>query len=113
MSAYDLLIFPALPGVDGCGELAIRRHYPERPGDGRGWVTIERADPRVFIPAEDAWDIALGEWQAFARIRSARDVVAGFPLAGSTLEICGEDARVIYVLTVRLDLYGYIAQWPD
>ena len=45
--------------------------------------------------------------------RSARDVVAGFPLAGSTLEICGEDARVIYVLTVRLDLYGYIAQWPD
>jgi hypothetical protein len=112
VTAHDLLIFPAIPAVEDCGELAIRSHYPQRPGP-RGWVTIDRADPRVFIPAHDVQAMARGDWQAFAKVWSTGEAAIGDSLDGSKLEIRGEDARVIYMLTERFDLDGYIAEWPD
>jgi hypothetical protein len=97
---------------DGFGELALSRHYPESPASGRGWITIDHADPRILLTTDMAHSIACGEYQPFAKAYTAG--LTGDCLRGGKLEIRAENGRLIYVLTEHmLELDCYVAEWPD
>lgn len=89
----------------GPGQLAWWRHKGE-PWPAAGWITIERADPVVYLTAETVDWFKRGPQFCFSTL-DHRD---GVPVL---LRIEAEDRNVVYALTPDPARKGYTATWPD
>jgi hypothetical protein len=106
------------PPVIGYGELSVRRHFPDKPGDGRGWLTIDRADLRILLYRDLLAGISRipGPGVRLTKTCACSPHIARLcpHYQGAKLEVRAENRAVIYVIG-RPEHHPdcFPAEWPD
>jgi len=112
MSAYPIPL-----SADATGTLEVSRHYPETPGDGTGWITIDHADPRITITHELVKRIARGECLPYAKIWTTcccSPSIRCIHFQGAKLEVRDRDRKVVYIIgEPDCTSWCWPAEWPD
>ncbi len=106
------------PPVIGYGELRVSRHISRKPGGGRGWLTIDRADPRILLTWDQLKQVSrrLGPGTRLVKTCACSPGIACMcpHYQGAKLEIRGENRSVIYVVGApEYHPECFPAEWPD
>jgi len=98
--------FRSLPSGVAPGRLVVK------PADGtmRGLLSVEHADPRVWLTNELVEELRAGRYNEHVRYQERP---GGWP-GGAVLTVDGVNRRVVYVLREYLFAPDcWLAEWPD